>query len=47
MGIVQTPESGGKGVRIAHWRGRGSHHVRGKNGFSDVGEQGEISSRGE
>ena len=48
-GILQAPESGGKRVWVAEWRGRGGHHGsdRRRSEHGDVGGWGKILSRGE
>ena len=47
--IVWVPEGARERVRIAGWRGRGSHvgGDRGRSGFSNVRGWGKIVSRGE
>ena len=47
MGVLRTPESGGKRVGGAEWRRRRSHSDRRENGLNNVWRWGKISSRGE
>ena len=46
-GTLHAPESGGKRIWVAKWRGRGGHHRsdRRRGGYGDIRGWGKISSR--
>ena len=47
--VIWAPESRGKRIGVANWRGRGSHHrdIWRRRRYNDIRGGGKIASRGE